>query len=152
MNLLKRMDYIKWWNIPGRITQAGRILKWSWQRITRGYADCDWWNFNSYISNLFSNALRSMKNGASHPVDMTSETWNAYLEEMAQLFYQCDESNDYYKNPAFDEYLDLDTDDPRRQELQEKFLQTSRDNFEKMEADKDKAFDMLKERFFDLWD
>lgn len=38
-----------------------RCIRWSWQRIKRGYADCDWWNMDSYLQRLIPEMLQELR-------------------------------------------------------------------------------------------
>ena len=153
LNLLVKNPWEKWCNIPAQIKYFCRVTRWSWQRITRGFADCDVWQLDCYYATLFTESLRYLdKIRHGYPGEMTSEEWSAYLQEMAELFYRCVESNDYYHNTAFDEYWNLPDDDLRKEEMRREYLRVEYENFKKMEADKDKAFDMMKRMFFHHWD
>lgn len=47
--------------IIAMIKHFGRCLKWSRQRVVRGYADCDVWSMFSYLQKLMPDMLRHLK-------------------------------------------------------------------------------------------
>lgn len=80
-----------WLRPAGFVRNISRIplgIKWSWQRIVRGYADCDTWNFDNYLSEVIVGGLRHLANYAhSYPtVGFDScETWQAWLRDTADM-------------------------------------------------------------------
>lgn len=48
--------HAKWWF--SNIKQFFRNIKYAWQRATRGFADPDWWEFDSYLSQTISGCLK----------------------------------------------------------------------------------------------
>ena len=74
-----------------------RSFKYAYQRITRGWANCDTWDLDSYYSKIFNGTLNYLAdNHWGYPGNNQfpdDESWTKYLKVMAQKFYQCDESN-----------------------------------------------------------
>ncbi len=69
-------------------------IKWFFQRGRRGWADCDWWSMNSYISDMMPDLIRKLKDGYGCPSEFYDKEvknnechkWHEILEEMAQGF------------------------------------------------------------------
>ena len=47
--------------VIAKIKHMRRCVRWSWQRIFRGYADCDKWNMYSYLQKLIPEMLQDMR-------------------------------------------------------------------------------------------
>ena len=47
--------------IIARIKHFGKCCRWSWQRIVRGYADCDKWKMYQYLQNLIPDMLQDLR-------------------------------------------------------------------------------------------
>lgn len=61
-----------------------RRIKWSYQRIIRGYADIDVWNMGSHLAELIPNMLDSLvDNGYSYPYNYSPESWSEYIHKAA---------------------------------------------------------------------
>jgi hypothetical protein len=61
--------------------------KWFVQRGYRGYADCDVWGIDWYLTKWLSKAIRQLKNSKlGHPMGMTPKGWQTRLEKMAVGF------------------------------------------------------------------
>lgn len=104
----------------GIIKYIGKCIRWSRQRIVRGYADCDWWNMDSYLQRLIPDMLREMReHHMGSPAylgeeyinkdgmavnDTCHEEWNIMLDRMIFLWREADENTCTRKNPYEDEY------------------------------------------------
>ena len=164
-NVFKTCTYYRWiypkfwWR---NISLFFRRFKWAYQRATRGYADCDVWDMDNWILNLFHGALNHLAdNHWGYPGDdrfPEDETWTKYLREMAQLFYNADESNMAYPYSAYDKWVTYLHEYPKTDVLggenphdREMFLEEC--ELSKMrQADFEKAWKMMGEVFFNLWD
>ena len=164
-NVFKTCTYYRWiypkfwWR---NISLFFRRFKWAYQRATRGYADCDVWDMDNWILNLFHGALNHLAdNHWGYPGDdrfPEDETWTKYLREMAQLFYNADESNMAYPHPAYDKWVTylhehaevniLRGENPHDKEM---FLEEC-ELSKKRQGDFEKAWKMMGEVFFNLWD
>ena len=135
-----------------------RSFKYAYQRITRGFADCDIWDLDSYYLDIFNGTLNYLADHhcgyPGHGEFDTDEKWTAYLKEMAQKFYQANESNEYYDTPnekkwwKWIEENSNSEDNPYSKDMfnEEKFLAWRR------EQDMREGLDMMKHIFFHLWD
>ena len=80
-----RLFNSRWWGHllnPLRYYQAAKYF---WQRGTRGYADCDIWSLDMYLSEWLPSALERIK-GSGHPGNLTTKKWNNILDKMALGF------------------------------------------------------------------
>lgn len=60
---------------------------WGFQRVTRGWADCDVWSIDWWLSEIIPatvDRLRILDNG--HPSELTPEEWAQILLEIAEGF------------------------------------------------------------------
>lgn len=92
----KIIDWLEeniWWKAK-RVWEAPfnfrREIKWFIQRGRRGYADCDWWDFDTYLSDMIPKALKAfVKEGIGYPgykpMD-TPQKWKKALKKMARGF------------------------------------------------------------------
>lgn len=66
------------------ISRTPKLFKWGWQRINQGVADCDVWNFDSYLTSIIPTALRKLADGHSYPQAFNSaEDWHDILNSIA---------------------------------------------------------------------
>lgn len=104
-------------------------LKLAWQRAWRGYDDIFCWNMDSVFVEVFYKLLDNLiKNGMSHPYQMTPEEWNNTLIEMRDLLFEAD----YWGR---EDYFELTPGD-----------------WKEIEQSKDKFFELFSKYFYDLWD
>ncbi|MBR4240917.1 MAG: hypothetical protein IKR97_01715 [Eubacterium sp.] len=106
-----------------------RNLKHAKQRVVRGFADCDTWDFNSFLRKVFADGLVCFaENEHGYPDKYGSyENWEKELKRIADLVRKLDDIYwdwDWEWKRADDEYKEI----------------------------KDEVFDWLKENFDDLWD
>lgn len=149
-------------------------FKYAYQRVTKGYADCDTFDLDSYYLNIFNGTLNYLAdNHWGYPGNKefdTDEKWTAYLKEMANCFYRANESNEFYDTPEADKWYEWIKEHPASWEEAEvngvKLNQYNRAEgpYDKSmieeekilsyrrEKDMEKGIDMLKRVFFQLWD
>ena len=122
------------------IKHFGRCLKWSRQRVVRGYADCDVWSMFSYLQELMPDMLRHLKdNRYSSPSylgenytnedgflvnDTCHAEWDKILDRMIFLWRETNEETCSKKNPYEDEYMKAFSDFHERYGLFGERLQT----------------------------
>ena len=164
-NIFKACSYYTWKNPKNwwdNIKLFFRRFKWAYQRATRGFADYDIWSMDSWILGIFNGALTQLVNNHwGYPCNdkfPEDEDWTKYLHEMADLFYKADESNAAYSHPAYDKwaaYLDehpniniLQDENPYSKEMYLEECELSK----KRQEDFEKAWKMMGEVFFNLWD
>ena len=114
-----------------------RCIKWSKQRIVRGYADIDVWNFDNYLYNIIIGGLNHLADHhTSIPVffektiDQNQDGWTNRLHETAELFEES-------KRLLDDQFCDLESMEQKYQRAVE---------FRR------RGFDRLHEYWGDLWD
>ena len=88
-------------NIFHRIKMFFKCVKWSYQRIVRGYADTDVWSLDWFYSKLFANTLRHL---ADHhcgvpqefndTIDENPDGWARWLYDTAHCFEEADRLED----------------------------------------------------------
>lgn len=134
-----------------------RELKWKWQRMNRGWSDCDAWNANHYIAKVLVGMLTHIKkHHVGMPMDMCGEwytdengswkhsrtddeasaAWEACLQEMIDGFSMM-EAEDELPNPNFD-------DPASRKAWNHKLVQ--------MEDKKQRGLYLFAKHFNSLWD
>lgn len=119
--------------IIGNIKHIPCIFKYAWQRITRGYADHDVWNFDTYLTSIITSGLRDLAEyGHTFALDFTPEEWKNWLKETADMLEE-GADNDWW------------TDWNMPGEAYQK-------ESERRELLFNEAFDRLKDHFGDLWD
>ena len=103
-----------------KIKHAMRCLKWSKQRATRGFADCDVWNMYGYLEELMPAMLQYLKDNRMGSPAMLGENytdkngfmqndtchkeWDKLLGRMIFLWGELDEEKCTKKNPYDEAY------------------------------------------------
>ncbi len=116
--------------------------RWSWQRAFRGWADCDVWSIDSYLSEVIPPMIERL-NGITHgyPADLYGgeKKWGEILTKIQQGF----EASSRIRN------LDnWDKDSPWTEEDVERFKQADDRDLERMND----GLELFKEHFLSLWD
>jgi hypothetical protein len=104
-----------------KIKHFCKCIKWSKQRITRGYADCDVWEMFSFLQTLIPDMLQNLKDtrygspgylGENYKNedgvlvnDTCHEEWDKILERMIFLWREIDEETCSKKNSCEEEYF-----------------------------------------------
>ncbi len=99
----------------------GWCLKWSRQRIARGYCDADMWEMYGYLQKLLPDMLQTLKDyrhsspgylaesGAdacgARPDSVSHAEWDRILDRMIFLWKETDEEMCSRKNPCEEAYL-----------------------------------------------
>lgn len=108
-----------------------RRVKWSWQRVTKGYCDFDLFAMDEWLTSILPPALREFATDTySYPGEINGYTptgWEEYLNDMADAF------------------------EGAREHVVDGGLDAINAEYKRMEESKDKAFGMMKESFFSLW-
>lgn len=160
-------DWIKAWSftaIKENIKHFFKTIKYSFQRIRRGYCDSDLWCLDYYYLSLFYKTITDFaKNCYGYPCKgkwYTYEKWTEYLNDMAACFYQANEDSGYYENEYERAYLDQfddidflsDLNKEKNQELHDKWIEDMKLINKCQNEDFEKGMEMLKESFHCLWD
>ena len=166
------------WRYPSNWIKNIRLFfrryKWAYQRATRGYADCDIWDMDSWILNLFHDSLNHLAdNHMGYPGDdryPTDEEWTTQLKDLAQLFYQANESNDYYPTPVADKWYEwrkehqatwvdevingmtLQRYNQEESPYDKAMIEEANRNDKMRDADFHRAWNIMGSLFWNLWD
>lgn len=119
-NIWNKRDYV----LVGRgsrLKHFFRCIKWSKQRITRGYADSDVWEMRAFLQRLIPDMLQNLKDnrhGSPSCVgedyvnedgflvnDTCHEEWDKILDKMIFLWHEMDEDLCSKTNPYEEEHL-----------------------------------------------
>ena len=108
------------WKLPRFVFEN---IKYSWQRITKGYCDKDLWNIDGWFMDIMPNMLQQFKenrNGSPGVLgsdyvnadgilcnDACHEEWDKILDEMIFLFREMNEETCKRKNPYEKEHEDV---------------------------------------------
>lgn len=136
------------------IKNVWRCIKWSWQRVVKGYCDYDVFDLDTFYCNLFYLTMKDLSElSIGYPYDMRSQEWTAYLLDMARCFYRANESNKYYVNEYDDPlFNDIDGRPPRYKDaIRQQWFEREKDLSICRTMDLDRGLDMLKERFNNLF-
>ena len=128
-----------------------RSFKYAWQRITRGWADCDVWEMDEYLLQILPEMLDAL--ASRHDMECVDPNifWQIAQHFMNARKDQRVQINEYQKELHATIHSVEPEQDISRLEISQKYwareLEIKRWRIEQ----KDRAFDMLKEVFFDLW-
>lgn len=120
----------------GKIRMFPRKVKWFIQRGKRGYADCDLWDFDTYLEKVMSKGLRDFADRTQSFPDYrypTFEDWQTALREIANLIekFNPDNSMDWDSEITAQDWKDAYMDSEIAQEI---------------------VFDWFKSNWSHLWD
>lgn len=117
--------------IIAKIKYIRKCIRWSWQRIIRGYADCDKWSMYNFLQNLIPEMLQDMRNNRhgspgylgenytnSEGIlvnDTCHDEWDKLLDCMIFLWREANEDTCCRKNAYEEEY------NKAREEFTEKY-------------------------------
>lgn len=107
-----RLRLKEFYRFPGIII---RNIKYSWQRITKGYCDRDLWSIDGWFMEIMPQMLQQLKEtrygspgvlgtqyideSGSYRNDTCHEEWDKILDEMIFLFQEMDEDTCQKRNP-----------------------------------------------------
>ena len=80
-------------------------VKWFIQRGSRGWADCDWWNMDSYLVSIIIPMLKRFRADIhGYPCGLTEKKWDSLLGEMIEGFEAAKRviDDEYYKEVSGD--------------------------------------------------
>ena len=118
-------EYKKPWKIIKLIRQIVRDIKWSHQRIWKGYCDYDLFSIDDWFTKIMPNMLKEFKknrhsspvgsNCIAHAIFMNEEErdqdfhseWDKVLERMIFLLGEMDDATCSQQNPYEDEYFEV---------------------------------------------
>lgn len=128
---------------------VGRALKWSWQRITKGYCDCDRWCIEDWFLSIMPSMLNEFAEKTyTTPILMEEEEWRCIVKNMARKFENCqgdkiDEMNEFSR-PFMDNVKD--------EEIKKKFFDRQEELVQWRENELHEAFTLFETHLGSLWD
>ena len=143
-----------------------RQFKWAYQRVTKGYCECDWYDLDTHLTMLMADAITDLaNNGMSYPgTDEfdTPEKWETYLKRIAyKLRYSLEDLPNEYRE-EWDKGFDrenisswinqINHPTPEEKELSDKFFNKEMENEKKKYQAQLEALDMIKHVWGQLWD
>ena len=161
--------YYKWYypqHWHENIRMFFRSIKYAYQRITKGYANCDTFDLDNYYLNIFTGTLNHLADNhwgwpgnEEFPED---EDWTKYLKEMALKFYNANESNEAYPTPEADKWWEwikehpFDKKDPDFADRENPYSESMFQEGIRIDEERDKemheGMKMLDHEFWNLWD
>ena len=181
LNIWKMIWRRKWYFVRHPFSWFHDIItkiKWAHQRITRGYADTDWYELCYWMIGVLAPMLEDFSDHhCGHPIGedgFTEESWSAYLKDIARHIRnasedQSEQINEYgvfwdktlgeihkHKNV----YIDNDgvihhviPDLTEEQDIiKQKYYQREIEIYKWRCKEIQTAFKMIGDHFFDLWD
>ena len=155
-------------NIMGYIKHICKCIKWSWQRVFRGYAECDKWSIYDYLQKLIPDMLQDLRdNRMGSPSclgenfvnsegmmvnDTCHDEWDKILDRMVFLWRESREETCSMKNTYEEEYFKCKEELSEYKEIYDKFHEEDKRLTAYREKSQYEALDMLKEYFYYLWD
>jgi hypothetical protein len=137
-------DFV-WYRIICRIPDLPDEIKWKWQRITKGYCDCDVWGVDNFIIEKAYRPLKEFieynrEKGHSLPMEFidNSAGWQAVLDKIAYSF-DCKWREDHSTIEDMDAYY---------AELKAMTKEEKDEHYKKVQE----GFELFGKHFCDLWD
>lgn len=142
-----------------------RSFKYAYQRAVKGYCDLDLWELYTYYTNVIAGTLHELaESHMGYVEELGDEGWTTTLHEIASHMDESREESPNYPTPAGNAWWEHIQNMPDR--FSDEFKQWEKEHEllvenmckENEEHDKyrqeelNKAFDMLKKYWFDLWD
>lgn len=125
-------NYLNLNDISRKLAKRRSIKKWKKQRIIRGFSDYDWWDLDSFITNLLANSLEHYANNTIGWDDTAAASSKEYKERILNLAKK------------FQEMAEWDDNHEDIKDYQE--------NWKNLQALTKEAFSELAEVFWGLWD
>lgn len=125
----------------------------AYQRVTRGWADCDTWNLDGHFANVLAEAVEHLRvNKQGIPIDLTEEQWDGIMKEMVEGFRAYLRSDD--TPPEFVRELETSTGWRKNLGINDREYDWEKINaYQKAELDKfHHGMKLFTEHFQSLWD
>ena len=126
-------------------------IKYRWQRSKRGYADCDWWSFHAYLTDLIIPNIRKLKDNVNGcPGDLYDKErvndechkWKEILEEIAQGF----EAAKFLDGFGYHKWVDSETHKGA------KTLKIDEESINNAYIKMQRGLELFKQYYVNLWD
>lgn len=145
-------------------------IKWAFQRMRRGFSDCDVWAIDVWFLKVIPKMLRQLKDtthsapafhegphiyAGTEENDDNFQQWQNILSQMLDLLKEMNTETNSYTNPYAEEWMqyidgDLYADVP--EDLRKKFVEHEIIRHNKVIDAKNEFFKMFSQYFYDLWD
>ena len=142
-----------------KVKHIRKCIKWSKQRITRGYADCDVWEMFSFLQTMIPEMLQTLKDtrmgSQKNSYDEEhSKALRAFHEKYGLFGFKLQTKKELEENKKRGgggtvHFMD---ELPEYKEISDKYREEEKRLGEYRSACKNEAFDMMKQYFFSLWD
>lgn len=140
-----------------------RSFKWAYQRATKGFANCDTYDLDSYYLDIFTGTLNYLAdNHWGYPGNdkfPDDESWTKYLKDMAQKFYNANETNNAFPTPEADKWWKWIEEHPKENLIDKNDNPYGKSMFDeaneldrKRDAELHEGIKMLDEVYWSLWD
>ena len=145
-----------WWKIErdwNFIRRIPREIKWFFQRAIRGWADCDTWSFDGYLSKIISQGLKRLKaHKMGYPSRYTEKEWDEVIDCMVRAFETAMKvtNNELDYVPQLPPESLEDSLWKSIEDIARKY--GSRCMTKEEEAEMKKGFQLFIENFFSFWD
>jgi hypothetical protein len=133
-----------------------RDIKWFFQRGARGYSDSDVWNFDCYLSDVIYNGLKQLKEikhgfpcGYKENWKKAERNWDRDLQIMIDGFKS---ANEIGENSFVMGCSKTETEIFLGREVPKFDIRKYEREIAKRQKKLDKAMDLFKKHFFNLWD
>lgn len=85
-----------------------RRIRWIWQKITRGFTDCDLWDLDHTIAKFVLPRLKAFKKQLhGYPSGLDEKQWDAIIGKMIVAFEHIIKEDDWTHAKEVDEGLEL---------------------------------------------
>ena len=129
---------IPFYRFRGHCRELRHIIKWAFQRMFRGYDDCETWELYHNFTTRYKKILSQYrKEHYGYPTDLTEEQWDGIVDRMIHCLDMMDED---YVGKLLDAYKPEDC------------IVSSKSIYEIMTKYKDEFFQTFSEWFYNLWD
>ena len=112
---------LRWWKTLRCIP---RKAKWKWQRMNRGWADCDVWSFDNHLSRVTRDGLRYLRDH-HHGFPAACKTDKEWIEVLNKIIDGFDAAVRQQEDIDLERFADLEK---RKQESLKLFIEHF-DNF-----------------------
>ena len=156
------------WKYPSNWIRNARVFfrqfKWAYQRVTRGFCDYDYWDLDTYLSELLAQSIKMLAD-KTHGYPGTEEfptyeSWQQYLYKIVDLLRYSlnDDMPNEFEEAWRKTWEDKDILDvinhptPEDKEITHKYLDKEYENELLQKKAQDEALDMIKHVYNSLWD
>ena len=140
-----------------------KSFKFAYQRATKGYCDSDAWDLTSFYTEIMMSTINELSNThLSSPMDMSQDEWTETLNTIYKALSNSKE--DSYKTLMYDTWKNHleqkpNMDDENYDDWYNEYLTLQKaidkewhDIRRDMNDNKNKALDLIKKYWYDLWD